>query len=50
MPVKTADSTTISLANDPAGAPAATTIEPLAAVPEEAVWLAKQKSPRTRRA
>ena len=50
MPGKTADSTTNSLAKRQARTPATTTIEALAAVPEEAVWLAKQKSPRTRRA
>lgn len=50
MPGKAADSTTISLAKRRATTPVTTTIEALAAVPEEAVWLAKQKSPRTRRA
>lgn len=50
MPGKTADSTTNSLAKRSAGTAATTTLESLAAIPEEAVWLAKQKSPRTRRA
>ncbi len=50
MPEKTADSTINSLAKRSAGTPALTTLESLAAIPEEAVWLAKQKSPRTRRA
>lgn len=50
MPEKPADSTTNLLAKRTPGTPATTTLETLAAVPEEAVWLAKQKSPRTRRA
>ncbi len=50
MPGKTADSTTNLLANRATGTPAATRLEYFAAIPEEAVWLAKQKSPRTRRA
>ncbi len=50
MPHRNPDSTTNLLAKRTVGTPAATTIEALAAVPEEAVWLAKQKSPRTRRA
>lgn len=50
MPGKTADSTTNLLKKSTARTLAPTTIEALAAVPEEAVWLAKQKSPRTRRA
>jgi len=50
MPEKPPDSATELLAKRPTAPPATTTIEALAAVPEEAVWLAKQKSPRTRRA
>lgn len=49
MPGKAADSTINLLEKRTAGPPARTTIEILAAIPEEAVWLAKQKSPRTRR-
>lgn len=50
MPGKAADSTINLLEKRTDGTPARTTIEVLAAIPEEAVWLAKQKSPRTRRA
>lgn len=50
MPGKTADSTINSLVKRSAGTPGTTTLECLAAIPEEAVWLAKQKSLRTRRA
>ena len=50
MPHRNPGSTTNLLARRTVGTPTATTIEALAAVPEEAVWLAKQKSPRTRRA
>lgn len=44
------DSDTDSLTIRPTGTPTKTTLESLAAIPEEAIWLAKQKSPRTRRA
>jgi integrase/recombinase XerD len=50
MPRQDAHSDTDSLPIRPTGTPAKTTIESLAAIPEEEVWLAKQKSPRTRRA
>lgn len=43
-------STSNSLINRSQQVPARTRMETLAAVPEEAIWLAKQKSPRTRRA
>lgn len=50
MPRQDADSDTDSLTIRPIGTPGQTTIESLAAIPEEEIWLAKQKSPRTRRA
>lgn len=50
MPRQDADSDTDSLTIRPAGTPAKTVIESLAAIPEEEIWLAKQKSLRTRRA
>jgi len=50
MPRQDADSDTDSLTIRPIGTAAKSTIESLAAIPEEEIWLAKQKSPRTRRA
>lgn len=50
MPRQDPDPRTDSLTIRPTGTPAKTTIESLAAIPEEEIWLAKQKSPRTRKA
>lgn len=50
MPEKPADWPIKALTKRPTEPFAPTTVEALAAIPEEAVWLAKQKSPRTRRA
>jgi site-specific recombinase XerD len=50
MPEKDTDSRNKLMVIPPAGMPERSILEALAAVPEEAVWLAKQKSPRTRRA
>ncbi|GMU82413.1 MAG: integrase [Planctomycetota bacterium] len=50
MPETPPESGTEVLEKCPAETLVATTLESLASVPEEAVWLAKQKSPRTRRA
>ncbi len=46
----TADSHTLLLGKPHDRTAVATTLDALAAIPEEQVWLAKQKSPRTRRA
>ncbi len=50
MPRQDANSNTDSLTIRRTGTTTRTTIESLAAIPEEEIWLAKQKSPRTRRA
>lgn len=50
MPKKDENSCTNLPSNRTGRSAAATIVESLAAIPEEAVWLAKQKSPQTRRA
>ncbi|MBI1831519.1 MAG: site-specific integrase, partial [Planctomycetes bacterium] len=50
MPQHDAHSYTDLLVKPPGGTPIRTTLEALATIPEEEIWLAKQKSPRTRRA
>jgi integrase/recombinase XerD len=50
MPQDESESYSISLAKPDSARPVATMLDALAAIPEEEVWLAKQKSPRTRQA
>jgi len=50
MPQNDADSHTLLLVQQADRAPTRTRLEALGTIPEEVVWLAKQKSPRTRKA
>ncbi|MBI1826072.1 MAG: tyrosine-type recombinase/integrase [Planctomycetes bacterium] len=50
MPEKHTDSDTVLLVKHSDRLPVRTTLEALATIPEEEVWLAKQKSPQTRKA
>jgi len=50
MPKRDSDSYSLLLVKPDAIKPVATTLDALATIPEEQIWLSKQKSPQTRRA